>query len=109
MDYSLPGSSVHGILQARILEWGAVSSVFPTQGLNPYILGLLHWQMGSLPLTPSSRQAYDVLWSLLIFPGIMVQWAWRAWGRPLLVPSLPLPLTLASLADLLFVLSLLTP
>ena len=26
MDYSLPGSSVHGISQARILEWVAVSS-----------------------------------------------------------------------------------
>jgi len=25
MDLSLPGSSVHGILQARILEWGAIS------------------------------------------------------------------------------------
>ena len=25
MDYGLPGSSVHGILQARILEWGAIS------------------------------------------------------------------------------------
>ena len=25
MDCSLPGSSVHGILQARILEWGAIS------------------------------------------------------------------------------------
>ena len=25
MDYSLPGSSVHGIFQARILEWVAVS------------------------------------------------------------------------------------
>ena len=25
MDYSLPGSSVHGILQARILEWVKVS------------------------------------------------------------------------------------
>ena len=25
MDYSLPGSSVHGILQARILEWVAGS------------------------------------------------------------------------------------
>ena len=25
MDYSLPGSSVHGILQARVLEWGAIS------------------------------------------------------------------------------------
>ena len=26
MDYSLPGSSVHGILQARILEWVAIPS-----------------------------------------------------------------------------------
>ena len=23
MDYSLRGSSIHGILQARVLEWGA--------------------------------------------------------------------------------------
>ena len=26
MDCSLPGSSIHGILQARILEWVAISS-----------------------------------------------------------------------------------
>ena len=26
MDCSLPGSSVHGVLQARILEWVAISS-----------------------------------------------------------------------------------
>ena len=26
MDCSLPGSSVHGILQARVLEWGAIAS-----------------------------------------------------------------------------------
>ena len=25
MDYSLPGSSVHGIFQARVLEWGATA------------------------------------------------------------------------------------
>ena len=25
MDCSLPGSSVHGIFQARILEWGAIA------------------------------------------------------------------------------------
>ena len=25
MDYSLPGSSVHGTLQARVLEWGAIA------------------------------------------------------------------------------------
>ena len=42
MNYSLPGSSIHRIFQARILEWAAISfsrGVFPTQGLN---LGLLH-------------------------------------------------------------------
>ena len=27
MHYSLPGSSVHGILQARILEWLAISFI----------------------------------------------------------------------------------
>ena len=25
MDYSLPGSSIHGIFQARALEWGAIA------------------------------------------------------------------------------------
>ena len=25
MDYSLPGSSIHGVFQARILEWVAIS------------------------------------------------------------------------------------
>ena len=25
MDYSPPGSSVHGIFQARVLEWGAIA------------------------------------------------------------------------------------
>ena len=39
-DYSLPDSSAHGILQARILEWVAVSSsrVFLTQRLNLHLL-----------------------------------------------------------------------
>ena len=27
MDYSLPGSSIHGIFQARVLEWGALPSM----------------------------------------------------------------------------------
>ena len=25
VDYSLPGSSVHGIFQARVLDWGAIA------------------------------------------------------------------------------------
>ena len=44
MGCSWPGSSVHGILQARILEWVAVSfsrGNFLTQGSN---LGLLHYR-----------------------------------------------------------------
>ena len=49
MDCNLPGSSVHGILQARLLEWVAIS-YFPTQGSNPCLLRLLHWQVISLPL-----------------------------------------------------------
>ena len=53
MDCSLRDSFVHGILQARILEWVAMpylQGIFPTQGLNPCLLSLLHWQAGSLPL-----------------------------------------------------------
>ena len=50
------GSSVIGILQARILAWVATPSskgIFPTHGLNPHLLCLLHWQAGSLPLAQS--------------------------------------------------------
>ena len=53
MDCSPPGSSVHGILQARKLEWVATSSfrgIFLTQGSNLSLLHLLHWQAESLPL-----------------------------------------------------------
>ena len=35
MDYSLPGSSLHGILQARVLEWVAISFSRGSQGSNP--------------------------------------------------------------------------
>ena len=37
MDCSLPGSSIHGIFQARVLEWGAIAfseiSIIPCQML----------------------------------------------------------------------------
>ena len=41
MDCSPPGYHVHGILQARILEWAGCSllqGIFPTQGSNPGLL-----------------------------------------------------------------------
>ena len=56
MDCSLPGSSVHGILQARILEWVAMaSSRGSSQPSNLFLLDLLHWQVGSLPLVPPGK------------------------------------------------------
>jgi len=51
--YSPPGSSVHGILQARILENSPLlQGIFQTQGSN---LGLLHLQVCSLPLAPLGK------------------------------------------------------
>ena len=57
MDRSLPGSSVHGILQARILEW-VLQGLLQTQGSNLNILSLLHWQVVSLPLVPPEKPLY---------------------------------------------------
>ena len=48
-----PGSSVHGILQARILEWVAISFSRGSSGPRDQTctsLCLLHWQADSLPL-----------------------------------------------------------
>ena len=37
MDCSPPGSSIHGIFQARVLEWGAIAfSPFPSGIFNKY-------------------------------------------------------------------------
>ena len=34
-----------------------LQGIFPTQGLNPLLLCLLHWQVGSLPLAPLRKPA----------------------------------------------------
>ena len=46
MECNLPGSSVHGILQARMLEWVAMPSSrgLSPQGPNPYLLRLRYWR-----------------------------------------------------------------
>ena len=49
MDCSPPGSSVHEVLQARILEWFAMPSsreIYLAQGWNPCFLCPLCWQAG---------------------------------------------------------------
>ena len=59
MDYSPPGFSVHGFLQARILEWVAIPFCRGslTQGSN---LCLLHWQADSWPMSPLERPLHWV-------------------------------------------------
>ena len=42
MDCSLPGSSVHEILQARILEYLLLHGIFPTQGWKLGFLNCRH-------------------------------------------------------------------
>ena len=58
----------YGLQPARILSpWDSpgkitevgcqalLQGILPTQGLNPHLLGLLHWQAGSLPLAPAGK------------------------------------------------------
>ena len=60
MVCSPPASSVHGILQARILGWDFLfQGIFPTRGSNPYHLHLLHWQADSLPQGPPDSNSND--------------------------------------------------
>ena len=58
MDCSLPGSSVREIFQARNSGVGChflLQGIFLTQGLNLCLLGLLNWQVDSLPLMPPGK------------------------------------------------------
>ena len=66
MDCSLPGSSVHGILQARTLEWVAISFTRGSSQLRDrtqvfYIAGrfFTHWATLHMPL-PNSADMGDL-------------------------------------------------
>ena len=64
MDCSPPGSSVHGILQARILEWVAIPSPgdLPDPGIEPWSPAL---QADSLPSElPGKSQEMEVEFDL---------------------------------------------
>ena len=87
MNYSLPGSSVHGIFQARVLEWGASSFLSHVQVFStPQTVA----HQGSLSME-FSKQEY---WSGLPFfspenlpdPGI------KPWSPAFQADSLPFEL-----------------
>ena len=75
MDFSPPGSSVLGILQARVLEWVAVPfsrGILPTQGWSQYLLSLLRWQAGSLLLGPPGKHLSHLILIYLAVLRIMI-------------------------------------
>ena len=54
----LPGSSVYEDSPGKNIGVGLhalYQGIFPIQGLNPYLLCLLRWQAGSLPLVPRGK------------------------------------------------------
>ena len=70
-DCSPRGSSVHGIFQARILEWvlpspthSLLQEIFPTQGSNP---GLLLCRLDSFPREPPVVKKYCLCFAFLVF------------------------------------------
>jgi len=62
VDYSPPGSSVHGLLQARILEWVAVSLSrdLPDPGIEPVSPVAPALQADSLLLSHWGRFAMNI-------------------------------------------------
>ena len=85
MDCSPPGSSVHGILQARILSGYPFPSpgVFPTQGLNPG-LPLCRRILYSLPTELPEKPRYSISLSKFlkqapVLPGLLILFWGDCW------------------------------
>ena len=64
MNCSPPGSSVHGNLQARTLEWVAMPfsrASLPPKDQTCVSYSLLHWQSSYLPLVPPGKPKVRML------------------------------------------------
>ena len=95
MDWSLPGSSIHGIFQARVLEWGAIKMSPNLSQISQWWVGPLCWQ--GLPfvlhLLPDSaallklgQEVSVCLWgpgaAPLVLSSVWFPWSWwNLWSR----------------------------
>ena len=89
-NHSPPGPPIHGILQARLLQLVAMPSsrgIFLTQGSNPHLLSLTHWQAGSLPVAPPGKSQPQLAvasgLSALVqsLPQVSLLWLGKAFSR----------------------------
>ena len=93
MDCSLPGSAVHGIFQARVLEWGAIafSSLMITEiTLSAFCVPCMSDLMYP---KPTSYFSLELLFSKSNPPSIELSFLWSSRLEYLLVFSVSLPLT----------------
>ena len=111
MDCSPPDSSVHGIFHARILEWAAtflLQGIFLTQGSNPHLLHLLHWQADSLPRASPGKfmlfNSHDMLRIEYILPIIIIIVSYYRMGQ-LLTPVISVTMRFNTIQPLLFLLN----
>ena len=74
IDCSLPGSSIHGILQARILEWGAISF---SRGREPGRAPPRHAHGDLTSLAPHERLPEI----LVVHPTLPVRLSQNIWGN----------------------------
>ena len=74
VDCSPPGCSVHGIFQARILEWVAISysGDLHNPGIEKILCfwHLLHWQADSSPLAPPGKHHVSYCDDIKLLPGV---------------------------------------
>ena len=82
MDWSLPGSSIHGIFQARVLEWGAIHSVVSnflwSHGLySPWNFQGQNTGVGSLSLLQGIFLTQELKWGLLHCRRILYQLSYQ--------------------------------
>ena len=83
LDYSLPDSSIYGILWARIQEWVAMPSSrgsYSPRGRTLSLLCLLHWQECSLPLVPPGKIVYKNATDFCIFTVYSWKFIEFIWG-----------------------------
>ena len=79
MNCSPPGSSVHGIPQARILEWVAISFSRGSSWLRDRTvsLSLLHWQVGSLSLVPPGKPIWHIADCIKHYNKVIIKVPWE--------------------------------
>ena len=83
-DCSLPSSSVRGIFTSKNTGVGChflLQGIFPTHGLNPCLLLVLHWQADSLPLSHVGIPYLAAL-GLSCNRGVLVPWPEIKPGHP---------------------------